>query len=171
MRNLTDKDKRTLRIGGILAAAILVLAGLVQWGEHWRRVRRQLAVARSELKMVSSAANSRDGSKLLLPAFEMPKSQAAQQFLFRDKLAGQFKAANIKTEPLQVIPPTKTRNAGYRVMRIKCGGNCKLEQIFDFIATLEENPYLVSVEEFRLKCDEKNRENIEFDLTVSTFVR
>ena len=171
MQKLSEKDKRTLRVGGILVGAILVSAILMQWVEHWGQVRESLAVSRGELKMISSAAGSADGGGLILPAFEMPQRQEQQQFLFRDKLAEQFKTAKIKTEPLQVIPATKTRQGGYRVMRLKTGGSCKLGQIFDFIANIEENPYLVSVEEFRIKCDEKNRENIEFDLTVSTFVR
>lgn len=166
--NISDKDKRTLRIGGMAAAAVLMLALGVRWFEHWRLVRSSLAASRAEIKTLNSSGGA---SKPILPAFEMPEKEETQQFLFRDKLAEQFKKANIKTEPLQVLAATKTRQGGYRVMRLKCRGNCRLEQMFDFMATLEENPYLVSVEECKLKCDEKDRANIQFDLTVSTFVR
>ena len=36
---------------------------------------------------------------------------------------------------------------------------------------MKENPYLVGIEEMRIKCDENNREKVELDLTVSTFAK
>ena len=67
------------------------------------------------------------------------------------------------------------KNAPYRVLRIKCKGKCKFDQLLDFLAALKENPYLVGVEELRIECDSKQppdkRQDIEVDLTVSTFVK
>ena len=52
-----------------------------------------------------------------------------------------------------------------------------LDQLLDFLSNLNENPYLVGVEELRIQCDtkeppEKRKDKeIEIDLTVSTFVK
>ena len=54
---------------------------------------------------------------------------------------------------------------------MKCSGKCKFAQILDLLASLKENPYLVGIEEMRIKCDTKNRQEIELDLTVSTFAK
>jgi hypothetical protein len=42
-------------------------------------------------------------------------------------------------------------------------------QVLDFLERLNENPYLVGVEELKIKCDPKKRGEVELDLTVSTF--
>ena len=100
-----------------------------------------------------------------------------QKFLFRDKLHEQLKKAGITTDPLQFLPVRKPRGVPYRVLKIKCKGKCKLEQLLDFLANLKENPYCVGVEELRIQCDtkeppEKRKDKqIEIDLTVSTFVK
>jgi len=65
----------------------------------------------------------------------------------------------------------------YKVLKIKCKGKCKFDQLLDFLSNLKENPYLVGIEELRFQCDtkeppEKRKDKeIEIDLTVSTFVK
>ena len=103
----------------------------------------------------------------------MPQDQEKQKFLFRDKLSEQLKKAGIKAKPLKVLAVSKSKRVdGYQVLRLQCkGAKCKFDQMIDLLANLKENPYLVGIDEFRVRCDEKDRQQVEFDLTVSTFVR
>jgi hypothetical protein len=43
--------------------------------------------------------------------------------------------------------------------------------VLDLLARLNENPYLIGIEEFKIKVDPKKRHEVEFDLTVSTFAK
>ena len=113
----------------------------------------------------------------MVPVFETPQAEEKQKFLFRDKLHEQLKKAGINTEPLQFLPVRKPEGVSYKVLKIKCKGKCKFDQLLDFLANLKENPYLVGVEELQIQCDtkeppEKRKDKeIEIDLTVSTFVK
>jgi hypothetical protein len=65
----------------------------------------------------------------------------------------------------------KSPQAGYKLLRLKCSAKCKFGQVLDLLVNLKENPYLVGVEEMRIKCDPKKPQEVQLDLTVSTFVR
>ena len=107
-----------------------------------------------------------------MPVFEMPQVEEKQKFLFREKFNEQLKKAGIKNEPLQALATIKLpEQADYKLLRLKCHGKCGLGQIFDLLAGLKENPYLAGIEEFKIECNPKNRQEIELDLTVSTFVK
>ena len=43
--------------------------------------------------------------------------------------------------------------------------------MLDLLANLKENPYLVGVEELRMRIDKKKPQEVDLDLTVSTFVK
>ena len=53
----------------------------------------------------------------------------------------------------------------------KQGMGLALSQALDLLAKLNENPYLVGIEEFRLKIDPKKRSEVELNITVSTFTK
>jgi len=103
--------------------------------------------------------------------FEMPQKEETQRFLFRDKLNEQLKKAGIKNQPLQVASIGKSGQAGYRLLRLKCSAKCRFTQVLDLLADLKDNPYLVGVEELRIRCDKKKPQEVDLDLTVSTFVK
>jgi len=107
----------------------------------------------------------------IVPAFEMPEKEETQRFLFRDKLNEQLKKAGIQNQPLQVASIGRSGQAGYRLLRLKCSAKCRFTQVLDLLASLKENPYLVGVEELRIKCDSKKPQEVDLDLTVSTFVK
>jgi hypothetical protein len=56
-------------------------------------------------------------------------------------------------------------------MRFQYTGKCKFEQVIDLLSHLNENPYLVAVEEIEMKCDPKKRQEMDLNLIVSSFVR
>ena len=172
LKKLNQRDKRALKIGAVGAAAILLFAFATTWLGHWGQVSKSLAARKAQLKLINPTGPKRQALLSIVPAFEMPQKQAEQKFLFRDKFGEQLKKAGIKTEPLKFLAAKKTANqAGYKLLRLKCTGKGKFAQLLDLLANLNENPYLVGIEELKIKCDEKKREQIQLDLVISTFVR
>ena len=174
-RRLNQREIRVLQLGGVCAVAILAFTYGATWLEHWREVRASLATARSRLDDLTADPAKRAGVLAIVPVFEPPQTEETQKFLFRDKLHEQLKKAGIKNEPLTFLATRVTRNFPYRVLRIKCKGKCRFEQLLDFLAAMKENPYLVGLEALSVQCNTKEppekRKEVEIDLTVSTFVQ
>jgi hypothetical protein len=174
-RQLTQREKRMLQIGAVCVIAIPALTYGTNWLDHWGKIRTSLAAAKRELNGITIDNAKRAGLLSLVPVFEAPQPEETQKFLFRDKLYEQLKKAGIKNEPLTFLAVKATKKAPYKVLRIKCKGQCKFEQLLDFLAVLKENPYLVGIEELSIQCDTKEppekRKNVEINLTVSTFVK
>ncbi len=172
---LGQKEKRTLKIGAVCAAAILMVGLASKWLEHWSQVRKSLSQIKVKLEAVSVDEAKRAGLLSIVPAFEMPQAEEEQKLLFRDKFNEQLRSLRIKSEPLQVLPAGKSRQLGYKLLRLKCSAKCKFGQVLDLLAGLKQNPYLVGIEEIKIQCDlkkpQEKREEIELELTVSTFVR
>lgn len=174
-RQLTQREKRILVIGLLSAVAILALNFGLDGLDRWRAARASLQSARDKLDDVVIDEAKQAGLLSIVPALEMPQLEEKQKFLFRDRLHEQLKKAGIKTEPLTILSSRRKAGIPYKIMRIKCAGKCKFEQLLDFLAALPENPYLVGIEELRVNCDATQpadkRKEIEIDLTVSTFVQ
>ena len=170
MRGLNQKEKRTLKFGAVCAVAIVVLTFATQLLRHWKQVRGSLAGINNKLENIDVGDAKRAGLMSIVPVFEMPKKEETQKFLFREKFNEQLKKARIKSEPLQILPAAKSPVAGYKLLRLKCSAKCKFGQALDLLANLKENPYLVGIEEFKIECDQKKRQDVKLDITVSTFV-
>jgi hypothetical protein len=171
IEKLSQKDIRAIKIGVIGAAVILVFVFVSNWVNHWRQARSSLDVLQEKLELIDVDKARRAGLMSIVPVFEMPKSEEEQRFLFRDKLAEQLRQARINSEPLQEVSAGKSPYAGYKLLCLKCNAKCRFDQVLDLLANLKENPYLVGVEEMRLKTDQKNPQEVELTLTVSTFVK
>lgn len=173
-RKLNQREKRVILIGAVAAVGILLLTFGADWLAGWRQARATLARARNKIREVEGDRTRQAGLLALVPVLELPQPEESQKFLFRDKLHEQLKKAGIKTEPLQILPARKNRNLPYGVLKVKCRGKCQFHQLLEFLAAVQENPYLVGVEELRIQCDTKQppdkRKEVEINLTVSTFV-
>jgi len=171
IEKLSQKDIRALKIGAVGVAAILVLVFASEWLGHWAQARKSLAELKDKLELLDVGEAKQAGLMSIVPVFEMPEKEETQKFLFRDKLDEQLKKAGISSKPLQVMSTGKSSQAGYKLLRLKCSAKCKFGQVLDLLASLKENPYLVGIEEMRIKCDPKKPQEVDLDLTVSTFVR
>jgi len=171
MEKLSERDIRALKIGAVCVAAILAFLFATWWRERWVKVRGEGAKVRAQLEAISVDKAKQAGLMSIVPVFEMPVIEEKQKFLFRDKLNEQLKKAGIKSKPLQVLSTGKSPQAGYKLLRLKCSTKCRFGQVLDLLARLNENPYLVGIEEMRIKCDPKKRQEVDMDLTVSTFVK
>lgn len=168
---MSERDKRALKLGAVCAGVILVFVFSSKGLTYWMDVRRTLAAAKAQMQAISTKSAKQASLRSIVPVFEMPQSREKQKFLFRDKLNEQLNKAGIKSEPLQVLNIGKSLQGGYKLMRLKCSSKCKLEQVLNLLASLKENPYLVGVEQLRLRCNPKKKQEIEMDLVVSTFVK
>jgi hypothetical protein len=103
----------------------------------------------------------------------MPKQQEEQKYLFREKLFEQLQKAGVKSGPLQFAKAGRSGQKGTRrALRLECRkAKCNFGQSLNLLAALNENPYLAGIEEFRIKCDPKKRQEFELDLVVTTYVK
>ena len=170
MQELSEKDIRALKFGGICGAAILVFIFGSMWLEHWSKVRGEIRRKEAELDVIDVAKAKQAGWMSIVPVFEMPEKEEAQKVLFRNKFNEQLKKAGIKSQPLKVVPTGKTLQKGYRLLNVQCTAKCKFTQVLDLLARLNENPYLVGVEEFKIKCNKSKPQEVDLNLTVSTAV-
>ena len=174
MKKLHDREKRTVTMGIVAAVAILVFTVGTKGYDHWQSVRQSLHAARRQLDEVTPSPAKQAGLLAIVPVAELPVAEDKQKFLFRDKLHEQLKKAGIKVEPLTIKPARRKAGLPYQIVQIECKGKCKFDQLLGFLATLNENPYLVGVDELTFKFDPKQkpeqRKDVEVALTVSTFV-
>ena len=171
MKKLSQKEKRTLKFGLVCAVIIVAFAFGTKGLDNWKQARSSRADITKKLKAVNIKEPERAKLMSIVPVFEMPQKEERQKYLFRDKFNEQLRNARIKSEPLQVLPPSnKSGVAGYELLRLKCSAKCSFGQALDLLAKLKENPYLAGIEEFKIECDQKKRQDVKLDLTISTFI-
>jgi hypothetical protein len=168
MQKLSQKDIKTLKMGVLGVGLILVLFGAMKWMEHWKQVRVEIADIKEKLNTIDVEKSKQAGVMSIVPVFEMPQAEEQQTFAFRNKLRDQFKQAGINNKPLRVLTTGKTRLGGFKLVRVDCSAKCRFTQLMDFLARLNENPYLVGVEEMRIRCDKKSPQDVDVDITFST---
>jgi len=173
---LSPRDKRTARFGAICGGLILLYAfAAAPWLEDWAKTRRLLAAQRDKLKLIDSrgpAVTQEAAAVSSVPTLAMPAAEEIQGPLLRDKLNEQLKKAGIQIKSINFSPAVKSRTAaGMKLLRLQCRGTCSYDQVLNLLAHLDENPYMVGVEEIKLKCDTKKRSQMDLTLTVSTFCK
>ncbi len=109
--------------------------------------------------------------KSTVPVFEMPLEKEKQKFLFQDALNEQFKKVNINCQPWEETGCKSKLLTSNETLRLKTSGKCNITQLFDLLANLNANPYLIGIEELLINHDKKNQQQIEFNITVSTPVK
>jgi hypothetical protein len=171
IEKLSQKDIRALKMGAIGVVVIFVFVFASEFVDRWAQARNSLDEMNGKLDLIDVDKAKREGLMSIVPVFEMPKDEQTQRFQFRDKLTEQLNKAKINNKPLQEVTGGKSPQEGYRLLRMKCSAKCKFGQVLDLLANLKDNPYLVGIEELRLKCDAKKPQEVEMDLTVSTFVK
>ena len=173
LKKLSSKDIRALKIGVVAVAGIGLFVIAASWIGRWEKVNKLLSLRRVELRTIVSSEVKQAGLRSIVPVFEMPQTEEKQKFLFRDKLKEQLNKSGIKCEPLEILPIRKSGSkAGYRLLCIKWTSNkCTFEQILNWLVSLNENPYLVGIEELKIKSDPKKQYEFKMDITVSTFVK
>jgi hypothetical protein len=174
---LSNKDKKTIRVGGLLMAIILACGGLNILLEEYMETSKDLDAARARFGSVMPA---RDGSLNLkqaglykiVPVFEIPEKEGIPGDKFRKQFMEDLKKAGVKFTVLNLQPMSNKRNvAGFRTRDLHCKGKCNFGQAMDLVASLYKNPLFVGIEEFKVECNPKKRTQVDMTITVSTFIK
>ena len=155
---LNQKDIRALKLGAIGVAAIFVFVFASQGISRWKQARESFETLQDQLDSIDLNKVRSSGLLRIVPVFQMPVDRETQRFLFRDTLAEQLASVGINSEPLQEQTGGKTPMAGYELLRMKCSGTCRFDQILELLAALKENPYLVGIEEMRITVQTDNQQ-------------
>jgi hypothetical protein len=173
MGRLSKRDIRALKIGVLFVVGILVFSLAAPWLDRWLAANESVEINRKKLESLVMSPPQRAGLAEIVPVFEMPEEQEKQKFVFRDKVSEQLKKAGIKPEPLEYLSLARSpKGVDYKLLRLRCRSEkCKFDQVLDLLACLKENSYLAGIEEFKIECDPKNREEFKLDMTLSTFAK
>ena len=167
--NLNERDKKTIKMGAIAAAAIIVLLLALKGYSNWDNKRKEYDSLVSSINSlnISDAAQK----KLLsdVPVFQLPQDEQTQKEDFRKELEREFDSLRIQTDPWQEVTTKKSYLSGYGTLFLKTSGSCRFQQILDLLAIIKDNPYLVGIEELHIECDPQNPQQANFNITVSTF--
>ena len=173
MLKLSEKDAKTLKLGGIGVAAILIFYVALSGFDYWAQKRQSYKALDQQLKNLDIDKRRYSGLLSIVPVFEIPKDKEEQKIRLREEMVQQFEDARITGQPwLEVSGKTSPlEKEGYKLLSLKSSGSCRLRDMFNLLANLKENPYMVAIEELRIKCDPQNPQQIDFDITVSTFYK
>lgn len=171
IEKLSQKDIRAIKIGAVGVAAIVVFILAAEWIDHWTQAKETLQGLEEKLELIDLDKAKRAGLMTIVPEFEMPVERETQKYLFLNKLNEQLRAVRINSQPLQEVAGGKSPDSRYKLLRLKCSAKCRFTQVLDLLANIKENPYLVGIEEVRIKCDSKDKQQVEMELTISTFVK
>jgi len=174
---LNDRNKRALIILGVSVAAILGFRYVVSPAmDQWDADKELLGEKQEQLALLSSIINPTAKQKNIndvVPAFEVPATEDDQRVLFARKFNEQLKQAGVSFGSQKyTIKGKKLASSGLKPLKYECkkgGGN--FNQIVTLLEKLDENPYLLSVEELKLQCGKKKREKMTITMTLSTLIR
>jgi hypothetical protein len=170
---LNEHDRKVATFGIAAAVVMLMYAYvLAPWAEDWRQTRAAVAANRKTVESLLNSVGRRMNQAAVVPVMTMPIETEKQQHLFKTKFNEQLNAIGIQVKSLQYVTTGKTpNNLGFTVSKLKCDGKCTMGQAAKLLGSLGENPYLLGIDEFRLSCDPKKRDEMTLSITVSTFCR
>lgn len=167
---ISRKDKRALMLGLAAILAILLFMVLDPVFGKWSSARTETA---ANIRTIQNAADVGGKTRIkgilsVVPVFEMPKDRQDQMMLFSNKINEQFKQSGINPTNLQYVNIIKTKE---KTLQLQCKALCQINQALDFLLKLKQNPCYVGIDQLNLKVDEKDRNKVDFTLTISTFTK
>jgi len=169
------RDKRAIILTGIaITVMVFYVSVYAPWMAHWDEISAEIKQKELVAKLLD-ATSSKAKDKLamfnkVIPAYLPPEKEELQRLLFEKKLVEQFKKVGLKPASMTFMGKPKFVAAiGYGKLRFQMKCQCKFKQVFDLLAMLRENPYLVGVEAFNIKLDSKDRAKVDLTLELSTY--
>jgi hypothetical protein len=151
--NISPKDKKTLQFGMIAGVCVIVVFAALKGMGAWQEANEKYNTLQGKIDTLAQSNDPVKVRDLLskVPDFNMPVVKDTQRFRFRDSIDAQINGVGINAGPLQEQTSGKVIASGYELLRWKSNGTCTFKQLLDLLADLKENPYLVGVEELRIK--------------------
>lgn len=174
LNQFSPRDKRAIVVTCVAMVVILFYVVVYDpWMADWDRVSAEIKSKESVAKLLdatSTKAKQRFASfNEMIPAYAPPEKVETQRLLFEGKLVEQFKKAGLKPISMVFSTPKYVSAIGYYKLSFQMKCQCKFKQVFDLLATLRENPYLVGIEALDIKLDSKDRSKVDFTLKLSTY--
>lgn len=177
---LSDKRNKRALIILVACVAFVGLYSLVidPFLGHWQKISIQLEQKIEKVDLIESiynttgkAAQARLNRKV--PAFAMPQVEDKQRMLFAKKIDEQIKKTGIKLTSQGKYLSKGKRQTGMdlKLLALQYRGKGQLNQIIDLLDDLKNNPYLVGIEEIKITCGKKNRNEMDLALTISTLTQ
>jgi len=174
---MTERDKRTIKLGAIAAGLILAYAAFNYLYTDYSKTKSELDAARAKFESIAVKADGtltakQAGLYSLVPVFEIPEKEDIPGGKFRKKFMEQLKKCGIKYSSLDFLPnPGTKRISGYRTLKLQCKAKCSFGKAMELTAALYENPWFAGVEDFKVECNPKKRTEMELTMTVSTLIK
>lgn len=174
---LSEKDQKTLKVGGLLIVMIVVCGSLNILVKEYSKTSKELKTAKAKFNSVKPKS---DGSLNPLqaryykkvPVYKLPQEEKIPGETFRLEFLKLLRDCKINFTVLNHLPMSSKKNAaGFRTRNIHCKGKCSFQQAVDLLAKLYETPRFVGIEDFKIECNPKNRSQMELAITVSTFIK
>lgn len=177
LKKLNPREKRILVLCLTACGAMLLYFLVIEpMSRDWAAVRRQLAAAREKaslLKLDPKSPETQRHKRLLeiVPVVEMPRPSEQQGPLFQEAFTNQLKKAGLTSKRLQLVRGRvlRTDTAGSVVLNVSSQGSGRYEQILNLLADLPQNPYCAGVQKLSIKPDAKDRQKLEWEITVFTY--
>ncbi len=177
LEKLNTKERRTVLISAV-ACGLMLLYFLVlePLSRDWGKVRSQLAASREKaalLKMDPKDPQTQRQKRLLemVPVLEMPAPAERQGPLLQETFTEQLKKAGLVSRRLQLVRgrALRTDASGYLVLNVQSQGGGTYQQIIKLLEDLPQNGYCAGVQKLVLKADQKDRQKLDWEMTVFTY--
>jgi Tfp pilus assembly protein PilO len=177
LEKLNPREKRivlfSLTVCGLILLYFLAVEPL---STNWNAVRTQLQSARQKvalLRLDPKSPQTQQHKRLmeLVPVLELPKPSDQQGPLLQEAFTNQLRKAGLTSRRMQLVRGRTIRNdpSGYIVLNLTAQGTGRYEQILNLLADLPQNPYCVGVQKCSIKPDPKDRQKLEWEITVFTY--
>jgi len=175
---ISDRDKVVLKVGAVMAVLILfayflILPAVGLYNNVGERIKsHEEVIDNLGLSDSKLARLELDRLNETVPTFDMPLNEDQQRQIFQEKFYEQIQSCRIRvTSPPQFQAQVRAhpdKTLGLNILRLKCRGTCRFRDAMNLLAKLYENPYLYSVEEMQLIIGERNRDECDLTLVVTT---
>ena len=171
---LSEKDQKTLKMGGLAALVLAVAFTVYQGYNYWETQKKKQDNFDRDFRALNMDESAHKKLMANVPVFQMPEGESEQKTKFRDSLNLLFEQMRISTDPwVEVAAGNSIRPpAGYGALSLKTStrGTVSFQSILNLLGALKQNPYLVGIEEFKISCDQDNPQYANLSIVLATFI-
>ena len=176
---MTERDKRTLIVGGAaLAVMLATYFGVIPFTQSWAEARQRIASAEVELRLHEQRSVSQAAQHARLAQHfgagvgsPLPSLDAARLNLVNDVEAA-LKAANVNIEHVVPQPGRPLRDADNLTrLAVRVDATCNLVDLARALARLEAADRLIIVDRVHATAVENRPGQVNASLTLTTLAR
>jgi len=174
---LSLRDRRSLKIGVIIILFVLTYGFVVSpLLENYGAIKYKTKSLEGKLSFLKESDNESFSAKekgilKTVPNVEVPLRETQQKQIFRDSLFEQLRSSGVKITSNLAYSGKAKKNGHRKYVLLKCAFSCNYQQFLKLLGEINSNPHLLSIEELKVSCDEKKRNQLTVIMGVSTLVK